>query len=545
MGRTQGGDLVSRRLTARVVALCSAGLLIAFPAAPASGGPTGAGWQTDEPPMLTALAPGSSVQPIITVGETLPGGYLFESIPDGISIVTDKHKRTEILLNHETSTEPFPEVTFPNEPTQTNPALTFADFTDSLVSRLELKQHEELGVGVKKGSYAIGDEANFQRFCSNFLATETEGFDRPLFFTNEESSDFVYRSGQAWRGPYSPSSPPPGTEQAGLVVAMDPASGAYRTIYGMGRHNHENSVPVPGYGHPVLLSGDDTFTAPSSQLYMYTAEDADAVWNDEGALWAFSSTEANDYGDLTAASDISGEFIPVPRSVAVGDQNALENWSNENNVFQFIRVEDIAYDRNDPFVVYFADTGEPRAIADPATGRLQRGPSGTEGPYPNGRIFRMEFDPSDPTVVESLTVLIDADAGGYRNPGVVHQPDNLETTANSILIQEDPGAHNNESAAFPNATNARIWRYDFGSGGLTPVAEVDQSADPAAAAGSWESSGIIDASGAFGPHTFLVDVQAHSLFIESEQQDVYGDSDLDVTVKREGGQLLLLRIPGA
>ena len=42
-----------------------------------------------------------------------------------------------------------------------------------------------------------------------------------------------------------------------------------------------------------------------------------------------------------------------------------------------------------PQFVYFADTGEPRAIADPATGRLQRGPSGTMGPYPNGRIFRM------------------------------------------------------------------------------------------------------------------------------------------------------------
>jgi len=180
-------------------------------------------------------------------------------------------------------------------------------------------------------------------------------------------------------------------------VALDPATGEFRSIYGMGRHNHENSVAVPGYGHPVVLSGDDTFSAPASQLYMYAADDADAVWNDEGSLWAFRSDDpaTNDYGDLTGDESVSGEFIPVPRDVAVGDQTALETWSNANNVFQFVRVEDIAYDRSDPNVVYFADTGEPRALRNGT--RLHRGPSGTKGPYPNGRIFRIELDPDDPT----------------------------------------------------------------------------------------------------------------------------------------------------
>ena len=52
----------------------------------------------------------------------------------------------------------------------------------------------------------------------------------------------------------------------------------------MGRHNHENSVAIPGFDDLVLLSGDDTFTNnPSqSQLYSYIAPDADAVWNDAG-----------------------------------------------------------------------------------------------------------------------------------------------------------------------------------------------------------------------------------------------------------------------
>mgnify|MGYP003345617477 CR=1 FL=1 len=39
------------------------------------------------------------------------------------------------------------------------------------------------------------------------------------------------------------------------------STGKHTPIYGMGRHNHENSVAIPGYGKPVVLSGDDTFTS--------------------------------------------------------------------------------------------------------------------------------------------------------------------------------------------------------------------------------------------------------------------------------------------
>jgi hypothetical protein len=333
----------------------------------------------------------------------------------------------------------------------------------------------------------------------------------------------------------------------------------------MGRHNHENNVGVPGYGHPVVLSGDDTFDAPASQLYLYSASSGAALWNDQGTLYAFKSDNAaiNDYGDLSGGASVSGRFIEVPRMIATGKradgrdvtsadfpgfptpptgipdgpQWVLEVWSNQNNAFQFIRIEDIAYDRTTPNVVYFADTGEPRAIADPATGRLRRGPSGTLGQYPNGRIFKLVLDPRDPLAVTSLSILIDADSGPRPSPNVLHQPDNIETTANSLLIQEDPGSHN---AGAANG-NAKIWRYDFTDGSLVKVAQVDQSLAPALQPGSWESSGIVDASAAFGPGSFLVDVQAHGyevLRIPSFQFP-------GIASAREAGQLLLLELPGA
>jgi hypothetical protein len=279
-------------------------------------------------------------------------------------------------------------------------------------------------------------------------------------------------------------------------------------------------------------------------MYMYQAASPDDMLADKGSLWAFvaDNPAINDYGDVSSGMSVGGHFIEVPRSVAVDNQTALENWSNANNVFQFIRVEDIAYDKNDPRVVYFADTGEPRAVANPVTGRLGRGPSGTQGLYPNGRIFKMVLNADDPTVVDSLSVLIDADAGGYDNPGALHNPDNLDTSANSLMIQEDPGSHNRYLA--------RVWRYDLSSGDLTVVAQVDPSADPAAAPGSWESSGIVDASHVFGPGAWLVNVQAHTLWVESEIRSVTDTTrtppvTTNLTFKREGGQLLLLVVPGS
>jgi hypothetical protein len=528
-----------RRVLAAITALALVATL-AGSAAAAPGGNLKGGFKTSVPAMLMegADAPdGVVIDPIISVGDRLNSGFMFDSIPDGISFTRSGSGRADLYVNHETSLVPFP--------------IPLTDFTNSHVDRLVMNQ---ISGGILQGSDAIPSSANYQRFCSNFLAGPAEGFDRRILFTNEEATDVVNRQGLAWPAIPSVGSQP---EQAGVVVALDIASGEYRSIYGMGRHNHENSVAIPGYDELVVLSGDDTFSAPASQVYSYIAADSDAVWNDEGELWAFVGQDGfNDYGDLALGDDITGHFIPVPRAVAVADQTALETWSNANNVFQFIRIEDIAYDRNDPHVVYMADTGEPRAVADALTGRLRRASSGTNGLYPNGRIFRFVFNADDPTVVDSLSILIDADAGGYANAGVIHQPDNLETTAGSLLIQEDPGGHNQNPAAtgypaFPGATNARVWRYDLETGDLEQVLEVDQSLDEdprydvggfVAGSGGWESSGIIDASSIWGPGWFLLDIQAGSLILESEPGFLGPNA---VTFEREGGQLLRVYIPGA
>jgi hypothetical protein len=525
-----------------VAAACA--VAVAVVAALPAGADNDSGFHTSVPAMLTPLAPGSSVKPIISVGDRVRG-YRFEAIPDGISFTRNGRGTMDVYVNHETSLVPFP--------------ASRSDFTNSLVSKLRLNQHS---AGVLRGEYVIGNDANYQRFCSNFLVGEEQGFERELLLTNEEARDVVLRRGYAWHPPFV-SLDEPFAEQAGVVVALDTKSGAYRSIHGMGRHNHENDVAIPGYGHPVVLSGDDTFDAPASQMYMYSAASGSGLWNDQGTLYAFvaDNPDVNDYGDFPAANGASGEFVEVPRAIATGKradgtdvraadfgypapptgipdgpQWVLEYWShNVVRALQFIRIEDIAYDRHTPNVVYFADTAEPRAISDGA-GRLRRGPSGTRGLYMNGRIFKMVLDPDDPLTVQSLSVLIDHDPLGYNNPAAMHQPDNVETTGNSLLITEDPGSHNQGAAI----GYAKVWRYTFAGGAFVPVARVDQSLRPDLPVGSWESSGIIDASSAFGPGSFLIDVQAHGYEIETAPSPFPG-----ITYMREAGQLLVLKVPGS
>ena len=134
----------------------------------------------------------------------------------------------DVYVNHETSLVPFP--------------ATRSDFTNSLVSKLRLNQHS---AGVLRGDYIVDNDSNYQRFCSNFLAGPAQGFERELLLTNEEARDIVLRQGYAWHPPFV-SLDEPSAEQAGVVVAVDPKSGAHRTIYGMGRYNHENDVGGAG-----------------------------------------------------------------------------------------------------------------------------------------------------------------------------------------------------------------------------------------------------------------------------------------------------------
>jgi hypothetical protein len=575
--------------------LASAALTVAITASGSGSALAGhhhhhGGFKTTQPTMLTPVMPGARITPLLTVGDRLGSGYRFESIPDGISVRARGRGRVDLYVNHETSKVPFPYNTA--APTAANGE---NDFDNAQVSKLILNRHS---AGVLQGSFAIPSRFGYQRFCSNYLATAKEGFDRAILFTNEESPDYVYRRLASW----PPVMGSPAEQEGGLVVALDVKTSKHKPVYGMGRHNHENDVAIPGYGKPVVFSGDDTFTSgpltgvfpagavPSqSQLYSYIAPSTNRLLADKGDLWAFVSDTpgVKNYYDVVPNSGqvVKGHFIKVPKDIATGrnpdgsdlkaadkgyplppangswqtdlrsitpvgidgPQWVLEYWSDINNVFQFVRVEDIAYDKRPGMgnVVYVVDSGRGRTAAQSLDTPNFRST--------NGRVWKMVLDRKDPTKVTSLTVFVEGDDNPVKTPTEVHQPDNIETTRSGVLLTEDPGSSQQYpvGSTDPDATTARLWQVPF-SGTPAIVAKVDQSADggptdvdgrPPGNQGAWESSGIVDASAAFGPGAYLIDVQAHTLWVEKAPgDDNNGDGQPDFTYKREGGQLALLRI---
>jgi hypothetical protein len=477
-------------------------LIIAVPGGALADGP----FLTPLDPFITldtGVPTGSSVTAIISSGETL-GEFTFEGIPDGIGLAPGPDPDTvNVFVAHEQTTVPF---------------FGTADFQDASVSKLTL--NTETGA-VLAASVAIPPEAGYLRFCSASMAGPDEGFSHYTFFTGEEANDVVDVPAGA---PYGSDLALDPQRQAGYAVVLNAETGEYTQVAGMGRLNHENTIAVPGYNQLALLTTDDTFSGPSAQLYLYLANQESHVWQDKGSLWAFRVTRtsdgpvdptdpfngANDYLDLQPGEDFKGEFIRVPKEIARGQTGEAPQ--------DALGLEDIAYDKNDPHVVYFADTGRTRVIPDPETGRMQRGPRGTVGQADNGSVFKMVLNDKNPRKVDSFMVLAQGDASGADKFVEFINPDNLDTSANSLMVQEDND-------------DARIWWYDFDDKTWSVVATVN---DP-----DGESSGIVDASAWFGAGAWILDVQAHGIFMDEELQP---DGTL---LKREAGQLLLMVIPGS
>jgi hypothetical protein len=511
---------------ARVALFLTLGSILATPM-PASSHVVPGPPPCEDGAYLTLDVPGTQ-QAIICSGDDV-GRFEFKGIPDGIGAVELEEGTVDVFVNHEESEVPFP---LPPDPTSA------ADFQDSSVSRLTLDQATG---DIIDAEVALPASAGFMRFCSASMAGPEQGLSGYTFFTNEETNDVVDVPPGA---PYGPDPFLAPKRQGGYSVLLDVEDGTFDEVAGMGRHNHENTLLVPGgWDELAVVSTDDTFTPPTSQFYMYLAGTESDLWADQGELWAFRVTgtdsgrvdpkdpfnEANDYLDLEPGEEFRGRFIRVPDAIARGltdarPQDALENWSNENNVFQFIRLEDVTYDKDNPRTLWVADTGATRVVPNPATGRMHR-PSGVTGQADRGRIFQFVLDPNDPRVVQSLTVLADGDADP-ADPSFAPfaNPDNLDNSANSLMVQEDI------SSGIPS----RIWRMDLASGAWTQVAHVNVI--------GWESSGIIDASEWFGPGAWLLDVQGHGESFWVRHQEPTPNRPW--FRRMEAGQLLLMTIDG-
>jgi len=452
-----------RRTASLLTSILVAALLAPSPAAAAP-------FITDGRPQLVAMAPGVTITPILTAGDVVGGrrgGFQFTGVPDGIGVYRSADDRLEVFMNHELAHE-------------------WGDVSDSRIDHLTL----DLEGNVVAARYVLDGTEGYQWFCSS---TMTMVDDVPWYLTGEE-----------WIG----------SPKGGMSVAVNALTGRVLETPQFGAINHENVVPVDGLAKQVVYLSEDSFQN-RAQGYAYFADSMTAALRGDGMFTVFVPDDPGDgdpsANDLALGETLSGRFVAIP-NVERYDGRELNALTEALTPFNFVRVEDAAPDPTTPGVLYVADSGSYRDIAD--TNR--------------GRLYRFTFDPAHPRRA-TLEVVLDGDAG---DP--ILNPDNLGISDTTLMIQEDHNRYVKRAA--------RVWAYDLASGSLTPIAELDPTKGAVSRAGGlgvWESSGIVDVSDFFGEGTWLLDVQAHYTKVAQQGLDLEIDSALG-----EGGQLLLLRAPG-
>jgi hypothetical protein len=450
-----------KRLAVLVATAGAFALTVAGSATPAKD----PGFKTTKPPYLVPMVPGAAVDPILSAGDTI-GGYQMSGIPDGLGAFKDGGDTLQVMMNHELGRS------FPGTP----PGV------DARISKVTINRKTH---GVLGAQYLFTGQEFFERFCS---ATLEKIKGTPYYLTGEEAIP---------------------TGHDGSSIVMNAETGTWTATPHFGHFEHENMVPVTGFKKFMLISTEDNFrVGVPSYLFAYIADSwADAVSGDpaRGSLYVWRALNSADNGStMTKGSAVQGEFVPISQTANVNDAT-LKAAATASGAFRFARLEDSAVAFQKSGRLFFADTGKPGEATV------------------NGRIYRLDIDPSDPKKA-SVTLVLDSTVDDFANP------DNLGTSPKSLMIQED--------RENPNRVQyGRVLRYDFNDGSLTPVARVNTTVG---LPGSWESTGIVWAGNLLGGGWWLTSVQAHGLTAPQPGPTLAPNSSTG-----EDGQLDALFVPGS
>jgi hypothetical protein len=429
------------------------------------------GFLTGHQVLLRPLVPGTALKPIMSVGDVLPNGYQMASAPDGLGAYDNGDGTFTLYMNHELASP--------------------GNLSDARVSKLKIDKGTQ---SVLDAKYLLDGTEGFKHFCSGTMIGPREGFDRPYFLAGEE--DVTSRHG-------------------GIGVVIDSRNERVTPLVYAGRLKWENLVAVPGWpGKAVFIGFDDT--VPGG-IYMYVGSTPEDMWTGRADMYVFvAEGGVRNENAVGKGRPLSGRFVKIDKQKASTHRQGTVEASEAAGYFWFSRPEDGTYDANDPTAVYFNVTGWPDYV-DRATGKPYNG---------RGRLYRMQLDANDPTVVTELKVLLDGDAGDD-----ILSPDNIAASPTHLMLQEDI------IEQYRGTRSARVVAYEIATGKTTPIAELTQRdyADGAISGvgpGQWESSGIINASELLGEDMWLLDVMAHGYRVAQ-----FGGTD-------EAGQLLSMKVPG-
>ncbi len=354
--------------------------------------------------------------------------------------------------------------------------------SDARVSHVTLNDDRE----VVAAEYVVDGSEGFKNFCSSSLSI-ISGV--PTYLTGEES--------------------PPGRS-----IALDANTGEYRETNQFGYFEHENVIALEGLPFGLFVSPEDG-PPDHTQLYAYSADSLGDALDGEGQLLVWKAAGKGDSSnDIAKGQTLAGRFVRLSKDDNA-DAEALEAAARREGAFDFTRPEDVAQSKTDPSVLYFNDTGDPASESK------------------RGRVYRLDVDASsEPRSPRArLTLLLDGDDGDD-----IVSPDNLDSSRKALVIEED--RNEGYQGARVAGGYGRVLVYDLKHEDLWPVARV--KTPDAQPPGSWESSGVLNASRLLGADWWLLDVQAH---LTDEPQP--GPSLEPDSSSGENGQLLAIRIPGS
>lgn len=458
--------------------------------------PAPTGFLTPQASLVSPLA-GAEIFPILTVGDfplspDSPSGNELETfapVPDGVGAFLDGDQLI-VFVNHELNAvgQSFGDPGVDTEPDQGQA------FVASRVSRLVLNPDT---LGVLDISYPVDGRENYARLCSGTYAGAAEGLPSGFWLAGEEAL------------------PSPNGD---ISIAVTADGSGVIELPCLGRISHENNTPVPYPGQVVVIGTDDAFPPAEdsfSELYMFVANSEDDLLSCNGRLFVLATDGVAVSGNITEGQTLAATWIEVPDPF-IGTQ-ALQDFADEVGALSFVRLEDADYDRRPGFgpAFFFADTADADVTGNSRIGATCDGVCDFAG-----SLYRMDLNPTTPEGPGQLTLV----ARSQGPAGFWASPDNIATSLNSIMIQEDP----NSRVGFDGFRTGGIWNCPLVGAGIGGCTQVGSLTDEGG-----ETSGIVSVADQLGAGQWLFAVQAHDV-----PQPLLG-------LAEENGQLSLLTVAGS
>jgi len=448
--------------------------------------------------------------------------YIMAGKPDGLGLMDNGDGTFTVLMNHELGTgEGITRAhgaigAYVSKWTVNGSNLAVSNGQD-LIRNISLTNtsgvYQTAASGVVLGNLCSAD---LPALSALYNSTTGLGYNGRIFFSGEENST--------------------GRSFAHVVTGAN--AGTSFELPRFGRQQVENILLNPTMQNLTIVAVNEDLssgTTPVGQVNFYigtktnTGNAAERAGLNNGTLYGLRldglTSETLNGSGLNGVSSKRFELVTLPNQTGK-TAGTLASDVTSNNIMNFLRPEDGAWDPSNPNDYYFVSTGN--SGSNPSSSNFET------------RLWRVRFDSITAPTSAAMdgkhgTLEMMFEGGTGTGEFLPINMDNMTITrSGKIVIQEDPG---NTSRA------ARIWLYDIATDTMEMIARADPArfGDKIPTAISSvspfgqqeETSGIIDAWDILGPGWFLLTVQAH-----------YGTGGL-TTEMDEGGQLLAMFIPQA